>query len=79
MPAHAAGFRGEFVQDSLSPHKLRYSFGTAFVASGATLEEATKVMGHASVSTKQIYVEVSTQRLEASVSRLPDVLDMEVS
>ena len=62
-----------------SPHKLRHSFGTAFVASGATLEEASKVMGHASVSTTQIYVEVSTQRLEASVMRLPDVLDMDAN
>jgi site-specific recombinase XerD len=42
------------------------------------LEETSKVMGHASVSTTQIYVQVSTQRLEASVLRLADVLDMEV-
>ena len=62
-----------------SPHKLRHSFGTEFVAGGGTLEEAREIMGHASVATTQIYIKVSSQRLEASVMRLPDVLDMDVN
>ena len=52
------------------------SLSTAFVASVAPLEEANKVIGHALVSS---YVEVGTERLEASVLRLSDALDMEVS
>jgi integrase/recombinase XerD len=54
----------------VTPHRLRHAFGSNLADAGAGLDEIATLMGHASMSSSQVYLHPDPARLREAVDRV---------
>ena len=58
------------VKENLSYHDSRHTFGTLMLSAGIPIESISKMMGHTSIRTTQIYARVTDDKISEDMDRL---------
>ena len=58
------------IRQRLSFHMARHTFGTLSLSAGIPIENISKMMGHASISSTQIYAQVTDKKISEDMDRL---------
>lgn len=58
------------LKENLSYHQSRHSFGTLAISAGLSIESVAKMMGHANISTTQVYAQITEQKISKDMDKL---------
>lgn len=58
------------IKERLSFHMARHTFGTMCLSAGIPIESIAKMMGHVSISSTQIYAQVTDKKISEDMDRL---------
>jgi integrase/recombinase XerD len=67
----AAASRRAGLDVAVRPHQLRHAYGSNVVDAGAGIDVVADLLGHAAVSSSQVYLHPNTSRLRAAVDAVP--------
>ncbi len=58
------------IKENLSPHQARHCFGTQLISAGVPMESVSKMLGHANISSTQVYAKITDDKISKDMDML---------